>query len=277
MAKTIFCILTFGFATAILATIAAAQTPTPTPDDETDFIVPARPTVSNPAEFQRPGVLQLEMGYDANFRSKGNFADQQDVPIALRFAVSRRVLLELDTDSPYTLKDPTGLRNTGAGDTQLGIQFVLQHERKSRPGLAFAYYIKLPTADATRGLGSGRVDHNFIGLISKTINKTTIDFNVIYLLAGRTSSNGHASSGQAAFAVTQNLTKRFGVQGEISGYSRNDQQTGAMFALGVVTYQLNRRMVLDSGVRFGLTSGTPRVGVVAGITIGVADLYKKRH
>ena len=31
--------------------------------DEPDFIVPARPTASNPGEFQRPGVLQLEPSF----------------------------------------------------------------------------------------------------------------------------------------------------------------------------------------------------------------------
>nr|MDQ5835647.1 hypothetical protein [Acidobacteriota bacterium] len=56
---------------------ARAQTPTPQPDDssvindEPDFIVPARPTASNPAEFQRPGVLQLEYGFDGNWRAPG--------------------------------------------------------------------------------------------------------------------------------------------------------------------------------------------------------------
>lgn len=261
----------------ILGFSAFGQSPTPTPEDEPDFIVPARPTVSNPAEFQRPGVLQLEIGYNANFRSKGNFGDQQDMPLALRFALSRSFLLELDTDSPYSLKDPNGGRNTGAGDTQLGIQFVMRHESVTRPGMAVAYYIKLPSADSNKGLGSGRVDHNFIGLISKTIDKTTIDFNAIYLLAGRTSAKGHASSGQGALAVTQAVTKKFGVQGELSGASRNDESRGAIFALGVVTYQLNRRVVFDSGLRTGLTTGTPRVGVVAGVTVGIADLNKKRH
>src|SRR5882724_12840147 len=69
--------------------------------DEPDFIVPARPTVSNPAEFQRPGVLQLEFGFNANFRAPG-VSSQLDFPMALRFAVSRRVLLEFDGDNPLS-------------------------------------------------------------------------------------------------------------------------------------------------------------------------------
>lgn len=265
------------FAALIFSAVYAdAQTSPSDDEDAPEFIVPARPTVSNPAEFQKPGVLQLEFGYDGNFRA-ADFKAQEDAPLALRFAVNRRLLVELDTDSPYSIKDSGNFRQTGAGDTQLGIQAVLQPENKTRPGIALAYYIKLPTASVEKNLGTGRVDHNFIGLFSKKIDKTTIDFNAIYLLAGRTSSAGHASSGQAALAVTEDITKKFGLQGEISGVSRNDEQTGAMFALGVATYQIGRRISLDSGARFGLTKDAPRFGIVAGITVGIANLYKKHR
>ncbi len=278
MNKLSIALTTFVFLTlSSIGVNAQTATPSPTPDyDEPEFIVPSRPTVSNPAEFQKPGVLQLEFGYDGNFRSS-EFKAQEDAPLALRFAVNRRILIELDTDSPYSQKDLNSFRQTGAGDTQLGIQAVLQPENKTRPGIALAYYVKLPTASKEKNLGTGRVDHNFIGLFSKKIDKTTIDFNAIYLLAGRTSSNGRASSGQAAFAVTQAITKNFGLQGEVSGFSRNDEQSGAMFALGVATYQVGKRVSFDAGARFGLTKDAPRFGIVAGITVGVADIYKKRH
>lgn len=242
--------------------------------DEPDFIVPSRPTVSNPAEFQKPGVLQLEAGYNANFHAPG-VQVQQDVPLALRFAVNKRLLLEFDADSPSS-QTVNGMRTTGAGDTQLGIQVVLQHEKESRPGFAVAYYVKLPTADSAKGLGTGRVDHNFIALLSKKVGGTTMDFNAIWLVSGRTTDTGHASSGQGAFAVSRNLTQRTGIQGELSGFSRNDAQPGAVFALAAVTYQVNRRLVLDSGLRFGLTHDAPPIGVFAGLTVGIADLYQHR-
>ncbi len=243
--------------------------------DEPDFIVPSRPTVSNPAEFQKPGVLQLEVGYNANFQAPGIHL-QQDLPLALRFAVSRRLLLEFDGDSPSS-QTVAGVRTTGAGDSQLGIQVVLQHEKESRPGFSVAYYIKLPTADSAQGLGTGRVDHNFIALVSKKIGGTTLDFNATFLFSGRTTDNRHASSGQGALAASHNVTRRVGIQGELSGYSRNDAQSGAMLALGAVTYQINRRLVLDSGLRFGLTHDAPRSGLFAGLTLGIGDLYKHRH
>ena len=97
----------------LTANVAQAQSA----PDEPDFIVPSRPTVSNPAEFQKPGVLQLEVGYNANFREPGIHL-QQDMPLALRFAVNRRLLLEFDGDSPSS-QTVAGLRTTGAGDSQL--------------------------------------------------------------------------------------------------------------------------------------------------------------
>jgi Putative MetA-pathway of phenol degradation len=265
MKKLLLLILVLTFGSAANAQSSSANDP--------DFIVPSRPTVSNPAEFQRPGVLQLEYGYNANLRAPG-VSLEQDTPLALRFAVNRRVLLEFDEDSPFSQTNGRR-RTTGAGDIELGIQVVLQHEKESRPGVAFAYFVKLPSASSTKGLGTGRVDHALTGLVSKSLRGTTIDFNFTYLVAGRTISSGHDSSGQAALALARPVSKKFGVEGEISGSSRQDQQPGSLFALGAVTYQVNRRLILDTGMRFGLTEEVPRVGFFAGITVGIADLYKR--
>jgi len=254
--------------------VADAQTTPSASDDEQDFVVPARPTFSNPAEFQRPGVLQLEYGYNANFHAPGiNVA--QDTPLALRFAASSRFLLELDSDLVISQSAPGGIKVTGFGDMQLGIQGVLEHEKESRPGIAVAYYIKLPTAGSSKGLGTGRVDHNFVGLVSKKFGQTVIDINAIYLSAGRAAERGRASSAQGAIAFSRSLTRRTGIQGEVSGFSRNDLQPGAVFGLGVATYQVNQRLVFDGGVRFGLTHDAPRAGAVAGLTVGISNLYRK--
>ena len=256
----------------VLACVSTARAQSTATDNEPDFIVPARPTVSNPAEFQRPGVLQLEFGFNSNFNA--GLSSSQDLPLALRFAVSRSLLLEFDGDNPLTQTN-AGLRTTGTGDTQLGVQVVLQHEKQRRPGFSLAYYLKLPTASSAKGLGTGRVDHDFIALVSKSIGKTTIDFNGSWLLAGRTSMSGHASSAQSALAVSRTLTKRCGIQGEFSGYSRNDEQPGSIFLLAAVTWQVNRRLVLDGGARTGLTHDAPGVGFFGGMTVGIASLYHR--
>jgi hypothetical protein len=258
----------------------ADPSPCPSPAPEPDFIVPARPTVSNPAEFQKPGVLQLELGFNRNLHATED-SSPWDFPLALRFAVSRRLLVEFDGDSPFA-QESGGMRVTGAGDSQLGVQLVLQHERCASPGpgISFAYYIKVPTANSRRGLGTGRVDHNFIVLLSKTYGKNgklTLDVNGTWLLAGRTSNQGHASSAQAAAALSYQITQRWALQAELSGFGRNDQQSGAMSTLAAVTYQASHRFVIDGGVRAGLTHDAPGLVAFVGMTVGVADLYRHHH
>jgi hypothetical protein len=34
-------------------------------------------------------------------------------------------------------------------------------------------------------------------------------------------------------------------------------------------------LIFDAGMRFGLNADAPRFGVFAGVTVGVADFYKK--
>src|SRR5262249_44475668 len=133
--------------------VALAQTPSSTTQKEPEFIVPARPTVSNPAEFQRPGVLQVEYGFNANFHAPG-VRDQEDTPLAIRFAASRRILLEIDMDGFISQVAEGSPRETDQlGDCQFGIQSVLVPESETRPGFALAYYLKAPTASSAKGLG----------------------------------------------------------------------------------------------------------------------------
>jgi hypothetical protein len=259
-----------------LSSGAAQAKPTTEESDEEDFIEPAQPGVTNPAEFQRPGVLQLEYGYDANFRAR-DFRTQQTLPLALRFAATSRLLLELDLDTLESETDETGSRETGIGDTRVGVQVVALKDTEKHPALAFAYFVKLPSASTDKQLGTGRFDHKIVLLLSKQIGETDVDFNGAYLIVGREGERGWVTGGQAAISIARQFENNFGYQAELSGQSKDDQQPPGVYALGALTYKANRRLVLDAGMRFGLNSDAPRVGVFAGMTIGVADFYHRKR
>lgn len=254
----------------IAPVMAAAQS-----GDEEEFIKPSRPSLANPAEIQKTGVLQLEYGYDANFRAE-EFRTQQSTSLALRFAASSRLLLELDLDTVRSETDDTRTRMTGLGDTRLGVQAVALEDAPNHPALAFAYFVKLPSARETKNLGTGRIDHKLIALISKKLGeKTDIDFNAAYLNVGREDSNRRASGGQAALSVARELNDRLSLEGELSGQSEEDVQPRGVFALGALAYRVNRRLIFDGGVRFGLNPEAPRFGMFVGVTISIADFYKR--
>jgi len=246
----------------------------PPSDDDEDVGSPARPGDANPAEFQRPGVLQIEYGFDTGFRSKEARSEQAG-SLTLRYSPFERVLVELDVDTVVSQVDRIGNRETGVGDTTVGVQFLAVRDTKTHPAVAFAYFAKLPTASHAKGLGSGRTDHRLVLLLSKNFGKYDADLNIAYLNAGREGGTKRDSGIGMALAISRELSKRFGVIGELSGQSLDDSQSKGIFALSAITYKVNRRLQLDTGMRFGLDPNSSRVGFFAGFSVAVGNPFRK--
>ena len=255
-------------------TIAASSRQSQSEDE--DYIKPSRPTVANPAEIQKPGVMQIEYGYDSNFRSS-EFRFQQSAPLNIRFAAGSRLLLEAEVETVLSQREEPGDElQTGIGDTRLGFQVVAVKETEERPALSFAYAVKIPTASESKMLGTGRFDHRITALLSKKLGENTdLDVNVAYLNVGREDSRRRADGGLAAVSLSHEFENKFGFEAELSGLSLDDVQPKGVYALGAVTYKFNKRLRFDTGMRFGLSGEAPRVGIFAGFTVGVADLFKR--
>ncbi|HEX8293448.1 MAG TPA: transporter [Pyrinomonadaceae bacterium] len=239
------------------------------PEEEEPEVKPSRPGVASPAEIPEPGVLQLEFGYDSNFRAREVRAEHT-MPFTLRYSAAKRLLLQLDFEAVRSETDEqTRGREAGFGDTRVGFQFVAAEEGEGHPALAFAYSAKLPTADESKGLGTGRFDHKVVGLLSKKVGEADVDFNVAYLLVGEEGGAGWEHGGQGAVSVSRDFKNHFGFEAELSGQSHDDVQPRGLFALGALRYTKGRRVVFDAGARFGLNPEAPRFGLFAGMTVGV--------
>jgi hypothetical protein len=246
----------------------------PSSDDD-KYIQPTRPTIGNSAEFQKPGILQIEYGYDGFYHSD-TFRSQHSGPLVLRYAAHERVLLEFEIDSFISKKDTAGNRESDVGDSRAGIQIVLFKETKNVPGIAFAYNVKIPTASSSKMLGTGKVDHRLVMLLSKKFGNLDVNFNGAYLNVGRqTGLRRRASGAQGAINGTYEFENNFGLTGEISAQSEDFEQPKGVYALGAVSYKVNKRLSLDTGMRFGLTSASPRYGFFAGFTTGVGKPFNK--
>jgi hypothetical protein len=239
------------------------------PQEEERDVKPSRPGVATPAEIPESGVLQLEFGYDSNFRAREVHAEH-GTPVTLRFSAAKRLLLHLDFEAVRAETDEqTRVRETGFGDTRVGFQVVALEDAPGRPALAFAYFAKLPTADESKGLGTGRFDHKLVGLLSKKVGETDVDFNAAYLLVGKEGGPGWEHGGQGAVSVSRDFKNHYGFEAELSGQSLDDVQPRGLFGLGALRYSAGRRVVFDAGARFGLNPEAPRVGLFAGVTVGV--------
>jgi hypothetical protein len=236
-----------------------------------DFIVPSRPTVSEPADIQRVGVLQLEFGPDAEFDAE-EFRNQQTTLLELRFAALSRLLLDFQLETVNSQVDRTDGRMTGVGNAIIGPQVVV-FKRTGYPTFALTYLSKLPTASKEKNLGNGRVDHKALLLISDQIGRFDLNINAGYLNVGRKDSDRRADGGLFTIALAYVFENHFGLTGELAGLSLESSLPRGIYPFGGVTYQVNRRLRLDAGLRFGIGAEAPRVSVVAGFVVGIADLY----
>src|SRR5579862_3407002 len=119
---------------------------------------PNRPTVANPADITQYGVLEVESGWDRT--SLGAGARLSDTVGLLKFAFLCDVEMRWSTTSVLIENRQAGSQ-TGIGDNWFGPQIRFYRQTAHVPTLAFSYAVKAPTASTMKGLGSGRVDHQF--------------------------------------------------------------------------------------------------------------------
>ena len=276
--------------TMMMAEGTRAQEPTPSPspspkkESETKKIEqeiedifrlkPRRSSVSNPADFNTSGVLQIEYGYGGYYRGH-DFLAQHVGTLTVSYAATERIGFEFDLDTVSSQLDRLRTRTTGIGDARLGVQFDIADESKQSPSFAVSYFAKIPSASVTKNLGTGRVDHAVSALFSKKVGAFDVDFNAGLLVIGKQDEKGFVAGGQFAFGVSRELNKKINLQGEIYGESKDAGEPRGLFAATILDYQFSKKMSFSAGIKFGLTSTSPRVGAIAGVTYAFDSFFKK--
>ncbi len=233
--------------------------------------IPSRPTVSNGADTTQCGVLETEFGVERQWPGGG--AHRDDLAGGLRFGLTPRLDFHWASSDFWNAVNESGARG-GFGDTWLGLKYHFLMQTRRRPSLGVFYQAKVPSADPTRGLGSGEVDHAISFLVSKDISRIHFDFNVTPLLAGRHLAPGLDYNTALPLSFSVPLTRRLGLVGEGYGATFLNPQIPAFAStMAGFTYQAHPRLILDTGIDVGVTAGAPRQRVYAGATCALANLY----
>src|SRR5437773_722122 len=258
------------FATGMNLRAQTADTPHATPQNQQKgpaadeiIAVPNRPTFASTAEMVRPGVFEIEYGFEA---AKGH----QNINGLLKWGAVKN--LEL-----WFLNNPierdSGI--AGLGDSGAGFKYKLFPQKNVRPTLAVLYVATLPTARPE--LGVGAMAHLAQVLVSKDFGKHHFDVNEGVLFVGRPLSSGFDRAYFTALSYFLPLRAKWGYTGEIAGFSRlNANAPATMTLLNAATYNLSSRLVLDGGAYVAAYGQLPRVTVFAGVTYSVANLYHLR-
>jgi hypothetical protein len=233
---------------------------------------PNRPTVANPADITQYGVLELEYGFDHGWPSVGqSFTDAGGL---LKFGLLCNVELRWTTTSFLTQTDLSGTQS-GFGDFWIGPQLVIYKQTKRAPTIAAGYAVKVPSANSAKGLGSGRVDHQFTLLVSKDLLGFHFDFNASAFFVGRPGAAGFDHNAQFNLAIGHPLYKTLQVQVEFYGNTQlNSATPGFASGLFALVWSVTPRLEVDTGWDIGMTQFAPRRRIFAGFTYSIANLYR---
>lgn len=233
--------------------------------------VPSRPTVSNGADTTQCGVLEVEYGFDHEWVDTGSHFD--DLSGGLRLGLTHRLDLHWASTSFLHLVSG-GSAETGFGDTWLGLKYRFHDQSRRFPALGVFYQVKAPTASENKGLGTGQVDHSLSLLVSKDVSKVHFDFNVFPMFAGRVAQSGFDHNVGLALSGSFPLWHSLSCVAEGYGYSTLNQDNPA-FASSMIafTYQVNPRLILDTGLDVGVTHYAPNARFFVGITYAISNVY----
>lgn len=243
------------------------------PTDGSIVANPNRPTISDPADITQYGVVELEYGYT---RTWVDGTRDNNLSGLLKFAMLCDLELRWTTDDFHNVTG-AGTTQSGFGDNWIGAQYRLHHQSQYLPTVSFRYEAKVPTASASSGFGSGAPDHSLAFMASKDIGKFHFDYNLGYLLAGRTNRDSYDSNYNLALAFSRPIRGQLGVTGE--GYGETALATRPAYASALLafTYSITPRLVVDAGYDAGLTNGSPGNHFFAGFTYALIDLYSRFH
>jgi len=159
----------------------------------------------------------------------------------------------IDPNAPRTVR-------SGFGDVNLGAAWAIPEEKLGF-GLEFNGRVKLPTAKASRGLGTGKTDFAVGAEVSKSIGAVTPFVSVGYRMPGDPAGidlhNAWNASAGASMALGKSvLIASYDYREATSNLSRDSEEI-----FGAFSTPLSSRLNFTLYGSAGLTKGAPDVGV----------------
>jgi len=230
------------------------------------------------AAGQGTGDFTVSFGYNykGEPRKLPTFSDNQTGPAKFEVWLHPRFSLRVE-DSSFKFKKVKGhARNTGTGDIVFGAALTLIDEKPQRntPAFAIDYSAKIPVA--SKGLGSGEVDHQILGIISRSLTKRVygeIDAGVY--LTGMPSGSS-AKTGLLSLITNIGLGQprkgefKLFLFEELDGATHSSAPASArdpaeVTSTTLIVRKLPRSISLSGGFVIGITPYASRFGVSLGI------------
>ena len=251
---------------AALALLAAFAWSSPAFAQSDEGIEPDRPDVTNGTHIVPVGIVQVEFG-GLYIRDEPG-ATASNSPFTIRVGLADWIEARMGADG-VTTQSAGDSRASGFGNVQLGAKLRLWAEPGGAPVLSILPSVNLPTADASRGLGSGDTDYTVAVLTGTDIyRRGHIDINYGIGAIGAGQGRPHYVQHLISASLSEAVTDRWNPYVEVFWFSRTaiDGTPETAMDTGVI-YELGSHFAIDGGIQFGIGGPASDFGAFGGLSI----------
>jgi hypothetical protein len=156
--------------------------------------------------------------------------------------------------------------NAGAGDTVVRGRFHLVEDQEGIPAVTPFVRVKLPTASADAGLGTGKTDYGFGVEVDKQLSPILLFGDLGYTVTGKVIGLNLQNRVGGSFGVGGRLSESVVISGSLDWRRSLVIGNGNPAELvGVITYRLSPTVTISPTVYRGLNDASPAFG--AGIEL----------
>jgi len=225
---------------------------------------PQRPSKSTDANTAAVGYVEMETGVAYDSRAFNS-------SVLFRVGLRRRVEFYIGFD-PFITREVDDETERGIGDTLLGGKWRFFEAQEG--DAAVEVFVKIPSAEEDKGLGTGDLDLGFRFIASRTWGKDHWDFNLGGDFAGVQDSGSNEARWTTILTWSRPWGDRLGHYGEVFLQflpAIDDESITTDWGL---TYRLNPSFVLDAGINVGLSDDAPNFQFVVGLTKVLGRAFK---
>jgi hypothetical protein len=153
-------------------------------------------------------------------------------------------------------------RETGLGDLVISATHATYYDRASALGLDLTAKVKLPTADESKGLGTGELDYAFLADVYKTMDRLTGFGGIGFHVLGDSPAFPLENAWSANLGLTYKLDERDSIGAMLEGRERVVSGGSPQRELtGFWMRRLDREWRAQAYALIGLADGSPDWGL----------------
>lgn len=223
---------------------------------------PTRPTWTTGASSSDRGEMQSDFAFQ--WQSMGMGVRQWSLPSSIRYGLTSKVELRWGLPTHMAQSGGGTAPLKGISDQWLSALYRFHEQGPWMPALALMYAAKIPTANPSKGFGTGYTDHQLLLIASRDFGKVHFDFNVVGTIAG--APGGHDGATQFGLALALPVGSRF--TWVLDSFGGAQPGTTDKYGAGLTggTWTLKPWLVLDGAYTRAYTAGAPRQQFTFGIT-----------